>query len=279
MPIAYYRYYLADFDFPHFWWHMVTVGPWSSGSAWFLWVLLTLDAIAALLWAVAPRAIEALGQPVHALRDRPKLAFGAFLLFSIVIYLPLHLTFGDGSWFMPGHYPFPIQTSRILLYAGYFFAGIGVGAAGLRAGLLVDRGELAGRWMVWSGFTLLFYGAILLLVYAHHNWVADFRSPPLWWQTAYGLCFAMFCAAMTFALPAISLRFARSRAWLLDAMRSPAYGIYLLHFLPLMWLQYLVYAPAFPAFVKFVIVFTGTLSVSWALAVLLRRIPVVARMI
>jgi surface polysaccharide O-acyltransferase-like enzyme len=133
--------------------------------------------------------------------------------------------------------------------------------------------------MVWSGFALLFYGAILLLVYAHHNWVADFRSPPLWWQTAYGLCFAMFCAAMTFALPAISLRFARSRAWLLDAMRSPAYGIYLLHFLPLMWLQYLVYAPAFPAFVKFVIVFTGTLSVSWALAVLLRRIPVVARMI
>jgi hypothetical protein len=34
-----------------------------------------------------------------------------------------------------------------------------------------------------------------------------------------------------------------------------------------------------PAFVKFAIVFTGTLSISWALTVLLRKATVVARMI
>jgi hypothetical protein len=51
------------------------------------------------------------------------------------------------------------------------------------------------------------------------------------------------------------------------------------HFLPLIWLQYVVYDPAFPAFVKFTIVFAGTLSLSWTLTVLLRKIPVVARMI
>ena len=62
-------------------------------------------------------------------------------------------------------------------------------------------------------------------------------------------------------------------------MRPPAYGIYLLHFIPLIWLQYVVYDPAFPAFVKFAIVFAGTLSISWALTVLLRKIPVVARTI
>jgi peptidoglycan/LPS O-acetylase OafA/YrhL len=63
--------------------------------------------------------------------------------------------------------------------------------------------------------------------------------------------------------------------------RKPAraYGIYLLHFIPLIWLQYVVYDPAFPAFVKFAIVFTGTLSMSWALTVLLRKITVAARMI
>jgi hypothetical protein len=43
--------------------------------------------------------------------------------------------------------------------------------------------------------------------------------------------------------------------------------------------QYIVYDPAFPAAVKFAIVFTGTLSMSWALTVLLRKIPVVARTI
>jgi hypothetical protein len=43
----------------------------------------------------------------------------------------------------------------------------------------------------------------------------------------------------------------------------------------LIWLQYIVYDPAFPAFIKLAIVFFGTLSMSWALTVLLRKNPVV----
>ena len=285
-PIAYYasflRYHLpgtTDFNFFHFWWHTLTIGPWPSGSAWFLWVLLALSGLAALLWAAAPRMIEGLGQLIYASRDRPITAFVVFLMFSIMAYLPMHLIFGDSSWLEPGHYPFPIQTSRILLYAGYFLTGVGVGAVSLRSGMLAENGALVERWTVWPAFAFAFYGAILLLVYAHHNWLADFNSPPLWWRAAYGLAFAMFSAAMTFTVPAGFLRFARSSLWLLDAMQPSAYGIYLLHFIFLIWLQYIVYDPAFPAFVKFAIVFAGTLSMSWALTVLLRKIPVVARTI
>jgi surface polysaccharide O-acyltransferase-like enzyme len=84
---------------------------------------------------------------------------------------------------------------------------------------------------------------------------------------------------MTFALPAFFLRFARSSFALLDAMQPQAYGIYLLHFIPLIWLQYAVYDPPLPAFAKFAIVFVGTLSISWGLTALLRKIPAVARMI
>ncbi len=286
MPIAYYASFLryhapgtTDFNFLHFWYHMVTTGPWPSGPAWFLWVLLALGAIAALMWVALPRLIEALGQLIHALRDRPMIAFVAFGIFTVMIYLPMRLIFGDSAWLVPGYYPLPIQTSRIFLYAGYFFAGVGVGAVGLKAGVLAQNGALAKRWTVWLAFASAFYGAILLLVYAHHNWLADFNSPPVWWHIAYGLAFAMFSAAMTFAIPAVFLRFARSSLWLLDAMRPSAYGIYLLHFIFLIWLQYFVYDPPFPAFVKFAIVFVGTLSMSWALTVLLRKIPVVARTI
>ena len=46
-------------------------------------------------------------------------------------------------------------------------------------------------------------------------------------------------------------------------MQQQAYGIYLLHFIPLIWLQYLVNDPPLPAVVKFAIVFAGTLSTSW----------------
>ena len=286
MPIAYYptflRYHLpgtTDFSFTHYWLRTVTVGPWPSGPAWFLWVLLALDAIAAALWAAAPHLIAAFGQLIFALRNRPMMAFVAFLTISIATYVPMHLAFGDTSWLELGHFPLPIQTSRILLYAGYFFVGIGVGAVSLKAGILAENGELAKRWPVWLAFAFVFYAAILVLVYAHHNWVADFDSPPLVWKAAYGLAFAAYSAAMAFTVSAIFVRFAESRFGLLDAMQSSAYGIYLVHYIFIIWLQYVMYDFSFPAFVKFAVVFAGTLSLSWALTVALRKIPVAARMI
>jgi peptidoglycan/LPS O-acetylase OafA/YrhL len=286
MPIAYYptflRYHLpgtTDFNFFHFWWRTLTIGPWPSGPAWFLWVLLALDALAAAIWATASGAIEALGRIISAFRDRPMAAFVTFLIFSIIVYLPLRLIFGDAAWFELEGFPLPIQTSRILLYGGYFFVGVGVGATGLRGGLLAEDGEVAKRWTVWLGLAAIFYGAILILVYAHHHWIADFNAPPLWWEATYSLAFALFGAAMTFAEPAIFLRFAKSSVRLLDAIRPSAYGIFLVHYIFIIWLQYIVYEPAWSAFVKFAIVFFGTLSLSWVTTLLLRRIPFVARMI
>ena len=279
MPIAYYRYYAAKLDFAEYYWQMLTIGPWSAGSSWFLWVLLVFGAVGAMVWAAAPHAIDALGRRVDALRDRPMTAFRVFLIFTIIVYLPPHLIFGDSSWLTPGHYPFPIQTSRILLYAGYFFCGVAVGAVSLRSGMLAEDGELAKRWTTWLGSALICYGAILVLVYVHRGGFVDLKAPSLWWRTAYGLAFAMFAAAMTFTVPAVFLRFAQSSFRLLDAMQPQAYGIYLVHFMPLIWLQYLIYDPPYPAFAKFAIVFAGTLSLSWALTLVLRRLPVVADMI
>jgi surface polysaccharide O-acyltransferase-like enzyme len=286
IPIAYYasflRYHLpgtTDFNFFHYWWHMLTIGPWPSGQSWFLWVLLAFDLIAVAIWSLAPQILAGFGRSIFALRQRPIAAFAVFSILSVVTYLPMHLAFGDGAWFEPGHYPFPIQTSRILLYPAYFLTGVGIGIVSLRTGLLAEQGDIARRWLVWLAFAVLFYGAILLLVYAHHNWIADFASPALWWRTAYGIAFALFSAAMAFTIPATSLRLARSSLSLLDAMQPSAYGIYHLHYVFIIWLQYVVYEPAFPAAIKAAIVFIGTLSGSWVLTVLLRRIPLVARMI
>ncbi|HTF74027.1 MAG TPA: hypothetical protein VK620_06790 [Bradyrhizobium sp.] len=58
-----------------------------------------------------------------------------------------------------------------------------------------------------------------------------------------------------------------------------AYGAYLLHYIFIIWLQYAVYDYSLSAGVKFAIVFAGTLAMSWALTVMLRRISVVAGMI
>src|SRR3979411_67646 len=87
MPIAYYptflRYHLpgtTDFNFLHFWWKTITVGPWPSGPAWFLWVLLALDLMAAAVWSMTPHAIPALGRVIYAARDHPVMVFAAFVM-------------------------------------------------------------------------------------------------------------------------------------------------------------------------------------------------------
>ena len=286
VPIAYYptflRYHLpgtTDFNFFHFWWHTLTIGPWPSGPAWYLWVLLAFDAIAALVWAIAPGAIGALGRLIYSMRDRAMMAFALFMVFSIAIYLPMELAFGDDSWLEPYGYPLPIQTSRILLYLGYFFFGLGVGALDLRSGLYAEAGELTKRWWVWLVSALTFYGAIVLLLYIRHNGVADFDAPPLDWRVASGLALALFSAAMTFLEPSIFLRFSPGKWRVMDALQPSAYGIFLTHYIFVLWLQYAVYGFAWPAGVKAAIVFAGTLALSWTLTVLLRKIPFVARMI
>ncbi len=287
MPIAYYptflRYHLpgtTDFNFFHFWGRVFTVGPWPSGPAWFLWVLLAFDALTALVWRLAPGAIAALGKAIYQLRYRPGVAFTAFLIFSIIVYTPMRLYFGDAAWYeLDNFYPLPIQTSRIFLYSGYFLVGVGIGATDLRAGIFAENGELAARWRTWLWIALGFYGAILLLVYTHHNWVADFDAPPLSWRVAYGLAFALFSGAMAFAEPGFFLRSAKLPLQLLDAMRPNAYGIFLTHYIFIIWLQYAVYELALSPFLKFAIVFAGTLAGSWAVTAMLRKIPVVGRMI
>jgi surface polysaccharide O-acyltransferase-like enzyme len=117
------------------------------------------------------------------------------------------------------------------------------------------------------------------LVYAHHNWVADFNSPPLGWQLGYALAFALFSGAMAFAEPALFLRFAKANWSWMDALRPSAYGVFLVHYIFIIWLQYALYEYAWLAEVKAALVFAGTLSLSWALIAGLRKIPFVARMI
>jgi surface polysaccharide O-acyltransferase-like enzyme len=284
MPIAYYptflRYHLPgtmDFNFLHFWRNIFAVGPWPSGPAWFLWVLLALDVVAAAVWLIAPGAIRTLSSIVYGARNKPIMLFTAFLAITILAYEPMRLAFGDASWVEIG--PMPVQTSRILLYTAYFFAGIIVGATSLKTGLLAEGGERARRWPLSFTVASIFYGAILGLVYVHHNWIANFSAPPEWWNVAYSLSFAIFSGAMCFTVPAIHLSFAKAKWRLLDAMQPSAYGIYLLHYIFIIWLQYAVYGLPLHAGGKFALVFIGTLSMSWALTIILRKIPLVARMI
>ena len=280
MPLAYYAVELRqhpDISFAAFWWKTVTVGPWPSGPAWFVWVLLALDVLAAVVYRVAPGLVEAIGRLSLASYARPGLFFRALLIGSIIVYVPVVLYFGAPRWFTVG--PVAIQASRILLYLLYFFAGVGIGAVPFDKGLLAADGGLARRWPVWLAATIVTYGCIIALIYIKHSVLPDVNHQPLWWEIAYALAFVSYSVAQTFNILALFLRFDNDGSSILDPLRDSAYGIYLIHYVPVLWLQYVLYDFSFglvmqlSAIIKAVIVFVLTLALSWAATVAVRRIP------
>ena len=281
MPFAYWAVELELHDpntgFAAFWWRTVTGGPWPSGPAWFVWVLLALDVIAAIVYYALSGWVETIGKLSLESFGRPALFFWALLIASIVVYVPSVLYFGASRWFALG--PVAIQASRVLLYLLYFFAGCGIGAASFDRGLLAADGEMARRWPVWLGATVFSYGCILTLIYIKHSVLPDVNHQPLWWELAYALAFVCYSAAQTFNIIALFLRFDNEGSSIFDPLRDSAYGIYLLHYVPVLWLQYLMFGTSFgpvdqiTAIIKAVIVFVLTLVLSWGATVALRKIP------
>ena len=289
MPIAYYptflRYHLpgtTDLNFFHFGWHTLTVGPWPSGPAWFLWVLLAFDS--SCCRAVGAGTADAEGvRPADLFAARPAVdgVCRRFSTFSVVVYLPMRpgvrrrklAGAGRLSAADPDQ-PHPALCRLFLRRRRHRRGRVFAPASSAENG---ENWPGAG----WSGlrFAVLFYGAILALVYVHHNWVADFNSPPLAWRVGYGLAFATFSAAMAFAVSAFSCaspgpagacstRCGPRPTASTSCTTSSSSGCNMPStIIPV------------PAIVKFAIVFVGTLSMSWGLTVMLRKIPFVARMI
>ena len=281
MPFAYWAVelerYNPNISFAAFWWRTVTAGPWNSGPAWFMWVLLAFDVLAAIVYYALSGWVETIGKLSLESFGRPALFFWALLIVSVIVYVPVVLYFGASRWFAFG--PFAIQASRVLLYPLYFFAGCGVGAASLDRGLLASDGEMSRRWPMWLGATLISYGCIVLLVYIKHAVLPDVTYQPPWWRVAYALAFVTYTASQTFNVLALFLRFDNDRTSILDPLRESAYGIYIIHYAPLLWLQYLLFGLSFgpvdqlTAIIKAVIVFVLTLAISWAATVALRKLP------
>jgi surface polysaccharide O-acyltransferase-like enzyme len=281
MPVAYYAVELrnsgASAGFGAYWWKTVTVGPWESGPIWFLVVLLAFDMLAAAIYRVAPDCVEAIGRLSAAKLERPAYAFWTFLAASVVVYVPLDLYFGIGRWFTLG--PLAIQASRILLYLLYFFVGVGIGSVRGDRGLLSDSGELAGRWPAWLAAAILTYVGLIGLIYYKREFLPDPNNPPQWWDAAHAFFFACFSASQTINLIALFLKFDSSGWSFLDPLRESSFGIFLIHYVPLLWLQYALFdvtlAPIAQetAILKAVIVFVLTLAISWAATAALRKIP------
>ncbi len=233
MPIADYPIYrltAADPGIAAYLRSFLALPFWPNGQLWFLWQLLALNVAMVVLHRIVPRAFAALGR----WSATAEIDFGRFCatLFAIsaLAYVPMALVFTPWAWSDSGI--FAIQLSRPLHYAVYFFAGVGFSIAGIERGLLRVDGILGRHWarclavafvalVLWMGFTgLAMRGTASILV----TMAAD-------------LSFVLACAAGCFFLIAICLRFANSYCRVLDILSLNAYGLYLAHYVFVVWLQ------------------------------------------
>jgi len=245
-----------------------------NGPTWFLWLLTAMSLVAAALYSLWPRWLDALANLAADARRRPQRFLTALALAATLAYLPLTLAYGPFGWFERG--PFSFQLSRPLLYGVYFFAGTAVGAAGLGDGLIAPDGALGKKWrrlgllspsclFLWMGLT----GVVLTY--------PDFAPTML--RVLSGLAFVSASVAGVMLLMAVATRFCAQRIRWLEPLSRNALGIFVVHYAPLVWLQYALTGFAAPAFFKAAIVFAITLPLSLAAAVVMRRLPLLARLI
>ena len=294
-PLAYVPSYLqtgAAWSFAGFWQQWSALGEWPSGPAWFLSLLLAFDLVALLLCsAVAsrrgPAAVAApkAGSWYRLAFFRSPLLLGAALLtVAVAAYVPMALHYGTMRWSNFG--PLTFQTSRVLLYAAFFAAGLAIGATGLsRSALGTGGAGSAGSalarhcwlWMVLAA-AAAFYASTLATI----EMFTTGGTSALWNQLS-ALTYAAACATISMALLALFLRFASPRATgsttsakpssrLAASLRRNAYGMFLLHYPVVSWLQYAMLDARCSGVAKAAAVFTATVAITWLATVALRRL-------
>jgi surface polysaccharide O-acyltransferase-like enzyme len=190
----------------------------------------------------------------------------------------MELVFGADSWVTLGAFSF--QASRLLLYAIYFLAGILIGAFGTESGILARNAGLARRWPIWLSAGFAAYALRLAIIITLILPVAAAHRPlPLSLRLLSDLTLILCCTTISFAFIALFRRFAIAHQPVFDSLSASSYGMYLIHYPIVVWLQFALLAVALGPITKGAIVFVGAVALSWGIVVVLRRVPVIARVL
>ena len=268
MPIAYYASWQLSVNnqgFLDFYKRLAARG-FYPGPPWFIWVLLYFDVILALLAWPLQHWIPKAGRLMTRLRDRTFLTFAVVFVLGAAAYLPLLSRYGFGAW---AGFPFIIQISRIALYSLWFAFGFLVGVPGFAEGLLARDGGLARRWPYWIARCFLAYNALCLIP----QWSVVHRLSPLGQGAVWALLWVLSCVASCFGFLALFRGVEmKSQAWM-NSLTRCAYGMYLVHYIYVLWLQRLVLDRPIHPSIKFLIVFLATTLLSWATVQAALKIP------
>jgi glucans biosynthesis protein C len=278
MPVAYYPSYQMASGNSDLKAHIIdffTTEGWPCGPPWFIWVLFLFNLVAALIFPYTTGLLNRFGGWLLRHKNSVAVIFLLWLLITWILYLPMRWQFGADAW--TGFKPFYFQKSRLLLYFGYFVFGAVIGSIDLENGLFSTASPFVRRWPRWLLRCVLAYFLLIGLERPLSGLIHAGRIG-LWpARLIYGTVYVLSCTLSNIAfLTTFRALIKFPRRWW-DSLSSNAYGIYLIHYLPVIWCQYLLLNVTMPVPVKFGITFVVALSLSWGLTHLLRRSGLIRR--
>jgi glucan biosynthesis protein C len=278
MPLAYLSsWHLAhgNYNLHAFLVDYITVEHWPAGPPWFIGILFVFNLIVAAGYRRWRPGFDRASSGLATLADKPIRLWIGWWLLTCCLLLPLVVPFGASAWIGLG--PFAIQLSRILLYFGYFLLGMLLGAAGTANGILGERSKFMQKAPLWVLFCMLAYAALGLVGRPIGALADNGRISEIQARLLYRPVWALSCTASTIAFLAVfRKRVHRARkSW--DSLAANAYGIYLVHYIFVLWFQFLLLPADLPALLKFVITFIGALLLSWLLTAQTRKIGLIRK--
>lgn len=262
--LAYGNFHLSSYIIDFF-----TIESWPAGPMWFIWVLFLFNVIFAFLFPLIKLPLNRIGRSIGNYAHRPLKIILVFYLIAWLSYIPMVLFFGAGTWAGVG--PFDFQVSRILLYFSFFFIGIILGTSGIDQGVFGKNSFFVKKWFLWVAgsiltyFLLKFIEAPLTLVYKQQqlsgiNALLIYRS--IW---------ILSCVFSSLAfLVLFSKVFNTISPWW-QKLSENAYGIYMFHYIFVVWCQFILTYTDLPVIVKFSITFIISVAASWTVSHIFRK--------
>jgi len=262
-PLSYYSAHLQNalvtgesIGYIEFWSIFAKTNFFTSGPLWFLWVLLLFNLIIVLLFKIIPNLDNKIKSLPKSLFNKTTVLVGSLMIVSMLAFFSLTFLFDLNAW--SGIGPFVLQPVRILHYFVYFVFGVLIGTYGIDKTRFHLEGNISKYWWLFIGLGTP--SALLLIPISR-------------------ITYPISCILIVLGVIGFFLCYTKENIGIVDNLSKNIYGIYIFHYIFTSWLQFFFLGIQIPAIMKGTLVFIGSFLLSWALTILIRRIPIVARFI
>ncbi|MBI2712679.1 MAG: acyltransferase [Bdellovibrio sp.] len=263
-------------DYINYWFHDFLPLHWLPGPVWFIWVLLSFSILGSMLVHFQMDFLIHRAERWAKLRNHPyRLLAGAFFLCGIV-YLSVYAFLtsnGPESWFTLGG-PLWCQKNRIQMYFLIFFFGLVLGAGDSFKKIPKVLEYQSKVMSSWPKFLILALLSHFVMVYIENG---GFSVPLKTWIWVPLFITTCLCASLSVLGFFCRNLYRKNRFW--DFLARNAYTVYLIHYLIVVWIQYAFLDFEWHAAIKFATVTSLSLVASWGLAPLIRRAPLLNRIL